>query len=107
MAQWEQVFERFGGSLEVPELGCCGMCGAFGHERRHREESRGVFDMSWGRRLPRSPADQAQILATGHSCRSQVKRFGGFRPNHPLEILAAKLGQVVEPGGAEHGPKSE
>jgi Fe-S oxidoreductase len=31
------------------------------------------------------------ILATGFSCRSQVKRFAGFKPKHPIELLAQVL----------------
>jgi len=30
-------------------------------------------------------------LATGYSCRSQVKRFSGFRPMHPLQALLQEI----------------
>ena len=91
MTLWQTVFARLGLELDVASVGCCGMCGAFGHERRHVEESRGVFDMSWGKRLPQQAEARRAVLATGHSCRSQVKRFGGFRPPHPVEVLARAL----------------
>ncbi|HEY6726335.1 MAG TPA: FAD-binding and (Fe-S)-binding domain-containing protein [Polyangiaceae bacterium] len=88
-AQWASVFAAFGSSLRLVDLGCCGMCGAYGHESTHRAESEGVFAMSWARALPTTDGDRERVLATGHSCRSQVKRFAGFTPLHPLEALEA------------------
>ncbi len=87
---WKSVFASFGMNLEIPPLGCCGMAGAYGHEASHLEESRRIFDLSWRRRI--EAVDQRSILATGYSCRSQVARFAGFSPRHPLEILSALLG---------------
>lgn len=90
---WRRIFSALGAELELEATGCCGMCGVFGHEAEHVTESRGVFAMSWGKRLPKDAAAQIQILATGHSCRSQVKRFAGFVPRHPIEALAHALAQ--------------
>ncbi len=84
--QWRTVFESAGLSLEIPPLGCCGMAGAYGHEAKHREQSRGIFEQSWGRRI--GNVDPSRLLATGQSCRSQVARFAGVTPRHPVEILA-------------------
>jgi Fe-S oxidoreductase len=84
--QWAQIFEHFGLELELVSTGCCGMSGAFGHERIHREESKGIWDLSWGRWLGDEPS---RILATGYSCRSQAHRFGGLSPLHPAEVLLA------------------
>jgi FAD/FMN-containing dehydrogenase/Fe-S oxidoreductase len=84
--QWRTVFRAFGVELEAQGIGCCGMCGAYGHEAVHYEESRGVFEMSWGKRLPKDGA-AVRVLAQGHSCRSQLKRFAGFVPRHPMEAL--------------------
>ncbi len=85
--KWKAVFERFGAAVSVKATGCCGMCGVFGHEEEHLEESRGIFEMSWKKQLPESGAERARVMATGHSCRSQVKRFEGFVPRHPAEAL--------------------
>lgn len=82
---WAEVFEACGVKLSLEPTGCCGMCGVFGHEAEHFAESKGVFEMSWGKRLP--TAESAAILATGHSCRSQVKRFRGYVPRHPAAAL--------------------
>jgi Fe-S oxidoreductase len=90
--QWQRVFKACGIELQVPATGCCGMCGVYGHESEHLAESRGVFEMSWGKRLPKEPQAQGRVLAQGHSCRSQVKRFAGFLPRHPLQALDELLG---------------
>lgn len=86
--QWVDVFARVGLKLEVVSTGCCGMSGAFGHEAVHRDESKGIWEMSWGRWTKDDPAS---VLATGYSCRSQAHRFGGFSPRHPVEVLLEHL----------------
>jgi FAD/FMN-containing dehydrogenase/Fe-S oxidoreductase len=91
--QWRTVFKAFGVALEPQATGCCGMCGAYGHEAEHYEESRGIFQMSWGKRLPKDGGARSTVLAAGHSCRSQVKRFAGFVPRHPVEALRDLLAE--------------
>jgi len=86
--QWVEVFARLGLPLDPVATGCCGMSGAFGHERVHRDESKGIWDMSWGRW---TEGDPSTVLATGYSCRSQAHRFGKFAPRHPAEVLLAHL----------------
>jgi Fe-S oxidoreductase len=87
---WQEVFASFGLKLEPQEVGCCGMCGAFGHERSHLNESKGIYRLSWA-----SPVDHAgsptRLLVTGHSCRSQVKRLSGIASRHPVEALLARV----------------
>jgi FAD/FMN-containing dehydrogenase/Fe-S oxidoreductase len=90
--QWQAVFRAFGISLEPQVSGCCGMCGVYGHEAEHLQDSRGVFELSWAKRLPKDAALRGRVLAQGHSCRSQVKRFAGFVPLHPMEALRDALG---------------
>jgi Fe-S oxidoreductase len=85
--QWQQVFQAFGLKLELLSVGCCGMCGVYGHEAAHYAESRGLYAMSW----QRHESARGRTLAQGHSCRSQVKRFGGFVPEHPAEALVSVL----------------
>jgi Fe-S oxidoreductase/FAD/FMN-containing dehydrogenase len=92
--QWQQVFAALGISLVVENTGCCGMAGTYGHELEHYAESRGIYEMSWRKRLPQALAQRPTILATGYSCRSQVQRFDGFRPMHPLQAL---LQEMTEP----------
>ncbi len=85
--QWQQIFHAVGLQLNLVETGCCGMAGIYGHEAEHYGESQGIYQMSWGRQLPENIEEQAYILATGYSCRSQVKRFGGWQPLHPVQVL--------------------
>lgn len=84
---WGRVFAAAGLELEIPQLGCCGMAGRYGHEVEHAANSRAIFEQSWRQHL--AGVEPGQILATGHSCRTQVARVAGFTPRHPIEILAA------------------
>ena len=85
--QWISVFEGLGQELKVLETGCCGMAGTYGHETSHLAESRGIYKMSWGKRVAEVPEKQQRLLVTGFSCRSQLERFEGFRPLHPIQAL--------------------
>ena len=88
---WQTVFDGVGIGLDIAEVGCCGMCGAFGHETRHREESIEIFNLSWAPAIEKYKGREDRVLVTGYSCRSQVKRVLGFRPRHPAEVLADAL----------------
>jgi Fe-S oxidoreductase len=81
---WQQVFSAFGLTLEIAELGCCGMCGVYGHERAHIEESRGIYELSWKLRLDLAESRDERIVVAGFSCRHQVKRFGNRKAEHPV-----------------------
>jgi len=85
---WGQIFAAFGIELNDQPAGCCGMAGAFGHERANKDLSRQLFDLSWREPLERL-GDQA--LLTGFSCRCQAERFGLSRPPHPLQYLARRI----------------
>jgi FAD/FMN-containing dehydrogenase/Fe-S oxidoreductase len=89
--QWASVFARLGLGLDLVATGCCGMSGAFGHERVHRDESEGIWALSWGRWLGDGATDAGRVLATGYSCRSQAHRFGKLSLRHPAEVLLAHL----------------
>ncbi len=88
--QWKEIFHLFGLDLEIVPVGCCGMCGTYGHEVEHYSESKGIYLMSWGKYISSNPP-QEQILATGYSCRTQVKRFHGFKPRHPAQAMLQAL----------------
>ncbi|RTR38070.1 FAD-binding oxidoreductase [Shewanella canadensis] len=87
--EWKKIFSHFGAKLETVSLGCCGMAGTYGHEAENQERSRELFSMSWEQTLKSLPSEQ--VLVSGYSCRSQVKRFGGFKPRHPVQALLALL----------------
>ena len=89
-ALWARVFGALGVPLELVKSGCCGMCGVYGHEVAHKQDSLGIFELSWKRKI-HPERDAARTLATGHSCRSQVERALGFTPLHPAEALLSVL----------------
>ena len=83
--QWKTLFSQFGATLHTINAGCCGMAGTYGHEARNLDNSRNIFGLSWEPQLANKPLERC--LATGFSCRSQVKRFGGEKIKHPLQAL--------------------
>jgi len=87
--EWLAIFEHFGLSLEKVSVGCCGMAGTYGHEKSNLDNSKGLFDLSWQPKLVE--LEQTQILATGFSCRSQVKRLTELKARHPVEAILATL----------------
>ena len=87
--EWQDIFEYFGLNLSKVSVGCCGMAGTYGHEKSNLENSKGLFELSWQPKLAELPAEQ--ILATGFSCRSQVKRLTELNARHPVEALLAAL----------------
>lgn len=84
-SQWQQIFNRFGAQLQTVSAGCCGMAGTYGHEARNVDNSKGIFALSWQPYLTNKT--HSRCLATGFSCRSQVKRFAGTQIKHPLQAL--------------------
>jgi Fe-S oxidoreductase len=101
---WQSIFSQFGLSLNITSVGCCGMAGSYGHELVHFENSKGIYNLSWACHASVKPDEDSakgkqsvaneQILVTGYSCRSQVKRFESYRPKHPIEILATYINKV-------------
>lgn len=83
---WQKVFEGFGHKLGVIDVGCCGMSGTYGHESRNRETSKKIYELSWQDPVARY-GDHDQLLATGFSCRSQVKREDKKLIPHPIQAL--------------------
>nr|WP_305834018.1 FAD-binding and (Fe-S)-binding domain-containing protein [Pseudomonas sp. A29(2023)] len=88
--QWEQVFERVGLKLTTQATGCCGMSGTYGHEARNRETSAVIYEQSWAKQIE-APVEKGEALATGYSCRSQVKRQADRTVRHPLQVLLERL----------------
>ncbi|EOC1316681.1 FAD-binding oxidoreductase [Cronobacter turicensis] len=90
VGQWAAIFAKFGAKLEGVNVGCCGMAGTYGHEVKNHANSLGIYELSWHQAMQRLP--RARCLATGYSCRSQVKRIEGSGVRHPLQAL---LGMIV------------
>ncbi|MET8678910.1 FAD-binding and (Fe-S)-binding domain-containing protein [Streptomyces sp. NPDC004647] len=70
--------------------GCCGLAGNFGFERGHYEVSVACAEEQL---LPsvRGAAPDAEILADGFSCRTQLAQLGERKGRHLAEVLAEGL----------------
>jgi FAD/FMN-containing dehydrogenase/Fe-S oxidoreductase len=91
---WKVVFAAAGLDLAMPSTGCCGMSGTYGHEARNLATSTEIFALSWAQQIPESAhppgnKESPEVLATGYSCRCQVKRLRGKTLRHPLQVLSA------------------
>ncbi|MEI6893945.1 MAG: FAD-binding and (Fe-S)-binding domain-containing protein [Colwellia sp.] len=87
--EWQAIFEHFGLSLEKVSVGCCGMAGTYGHEKVNLDNSKGLFALSWQPKLAELASEQ--VLVTGFSCRSQVKRLSALKAKHPVEAILTSL----------------
>ncbi|MHA7879375.1 MAG: D-2-hydroxyglutarate dehydrogenase YdiJ [Saccharospirillum sp.] len=88
MKDWTAIFTALGQTLTQESVGCCGMAGTYGHESRNRATSETIYNLSWREVVDRTPA--AAMVATGYSCRSQVKRLQNVELKHPLQYLLAQ-----------------
>lgn len=92
-ALWKAVFAAAGLDVAMPSTGCCGMSGTYGHEARNVTTSTDIFALSWAHQIPESDCpvrneESPEVLATGYSCRCQVKRLRGKTLRHPVQVLA-------------------
>ncbi|MFC0408362.1 D-2-hydroxyglutarate dehydrogenase YdiJ [Roseomonas elaeocarpi] len=87
LRDWQSIYARHGLKLEILAAGCCGMAGTYGHEAEHRDTSAAIYALSWERHV----ASPDGLVATGYSCRSQVKRFGAVSLPHPATALLQAL----------------
>ncbi|GAA0852774.1 D-2-hydroxyglutarate dehydrogenase YdiJ [Aliiglaciecola litoralis] len=94
--QWKNIFAHFGATLNPIAVGCCGMAGTYGHELNNYQNSQGIYQLSWQSVIDNTAAET--VLATGYSCRSQVARFAGNKPKHPVQALL----QLVTASNTKH-----
>jgi len=73
-------------TVSTLDAGCCGMAGAFGYEADHYDISVAVANLELIPALRANP--DALVIATGTSCRHQIRDLTGRRALHPLEVLA-------------------
>lgn len=84
---WARVLRAAGHTVTVPDVGCCGMAGIFGHEAANQAMSRTLWDLTWAPQLAAAGPHRV-VAATGYSCRSQAHRFApGARLHHPVALL--------------------
>lgn len=71
--------------VQLIPAGCCGMAGSFGYEKEHYEISMKIGEQILFPALRKSTADF--IVASGTSCRHQIKDGVNKKSYHPVEIL--------------------
>jgi Fe-S oxidoreductase len=81
--------ERAGLEGELSK-GCCGLAGNFGFEAGHYEVSAACAEDQLLPAVREAPED-AELLADGYSCRTQLEQLGGRRSRHLAEVLAEGL----------------
>jgi FAD/FMN-containing dehydrogenase/Fe-S oxidoreductase len=85
------LLERIPGAKVVDlDAGCCGMAGSFGYTKEHFDISRQIGER---RLLPAARALESDevLVASGVSCRHQVRDLAGVSARHPAELLASLL----------------
>jgi len=87
----QELLDRMGLDVTIPDSGCCGMAGSFGYEAGERYE----VSMAAGERvlLPAmrdAPADTL-LLADGFSCRGQIEAGTGRQALHLAQVLASAI----------------
>jgi len=65
------------------------MAGTYGHDAGKLADSKAIYSLSWEAEIAKH--DRTQCLATGYSCRSQVKRIEGETLKHPVQALLTLL----------------
>ena len=86
---WPKLFSLFGQTLDIQKVGCCGMSGTYGHEKRNLQTSKKIYALSW--KEPVENNAPASLLATGYSCRSQIKRESNVNVQHPVQALLSLM----------------
>ena len=94
VSDWAKVFDGIGIGVDVQTTGCCGMSGTYGHEARHQQSSKRLFDLSWSAWIE----SEEIVYASGFSCRCQVERFGKKTATHPMALVAAAFSRQSAAG---------
>jgi len=77
-------------SVEEIPSGCCGMAGSFGYEKEHFDLSMKVGELVLFPEIRKTP-EGVTIVASGTSCRHQIKDGTGRESVHPIEIMWSAL----------------
>lgn len=90
--------------VEVVELSCCGMAGAFGYQAETIEVSRAMAELSL---LPavRQADPRTLVVADGTSCRHQIADGSRRKALHVAQVLASSL-RAATPGNVKNNMKS-
>ena len=87
MEPLETLMKNTEGTFEIFDAGCCGMAGAFGYEKEHFDLSKKIYENELGAKISALP-ENAIILATGFSCRHQIRDMSGRTVKHWAEVIS-------------------
>jgi Fe-S oxidoreductase len=78
--------------VQMLDVGCCGMAGAFGFEKEHYKISQQIGERIL---LPqvRASDPNAIIMANGFSCHEQIKQGAGRESLHLAQVIAVAITQ--------------
>lgn len=83
-----EFFKRLGFEIDVSTAECCGMAGSFGYKKQYYDLSVNVGkDLISKIKKSAQPNSKQQILASGTSCREQIKDLMHQEVLHPIELL--------------------
>jgi len=86
----ERALEVPGYQVDAVDAGCCGMAGAFGYEAEHVDVSKEMAEMRLAPAVRAADPDTT-LVASGFSCRSQIKDVTERTAQHPAEVLWTAL----------------
>jgi Fe-S oxidoreductase len=72
------------------DAGCCGMAGSFGYAEEHYELSRAIGERKLFPAVRAAGPDDV-VVASGTSCRHQVRDFASADALHPATLLRSLL----------------
>jgi Fe-S oxidoreductase len=78
-----------GADVAAIESSCCGMAGAFGHEKGHYDASMKMAELALLPAVRAAPS--SEIAAGGTSCRQQIADGAGRVARHPIALVADAL----------------
>jgi iron-sulfur cluster protein len=83
-----ELFGKLGLTVETSTVECCGMAGSFGYKKEYYEVSKNI-GRDLAQQIEKSTASHAgvRVLASGTSCREQIRDEIGHRIEHPIEFL--------------------
>jgi Fe-S oxidoreductase len=83
-----EFFSRFGYTIDVSDVECCGMAGSFGYKKEYYDISKNIGE-ELIKQIKKSDSFDRQniILASGTSCREQIADQLNCAIYHPIEFL--------------------
>jgi len=76
--------------IQIIPSGCCGMAGSFGYEKENYAISLRIANLILFPAI-RNASKDTTIVATGTSCRNQIRGNLAVEPLHPAEVLRSAL----------------